>query len=84
MDAIKRTFTPEFLNRLDSIVHFDSLPEDVVLNVVGKFIGELADQLSKKKIKLNVTDDPARTSTVAGISPAASPALFQYIDADGD
>ncbi len=69
MDAIKRTFTPEFLNRLDSIVHFDSLPEDVVLNVVGKFIGELSDQLSKKKIKLTVTDDARRWILGKGFDP---------------
>jgi ATP-dependent Clp protease ATP-binding subunit ClpA len=69
MDAIKRTFTPEFLNRLDSIVHFDSLPEEVVLNVVGKFIGELEDQLSKKKIKITVTDEARRWLLGKGFDP---------------
>jgi ATP-dependent Clp protease ATP-binding subunit ClpA len=56
MEAIKRTFTPEFLNRLDAIVHFDRLPEDVVLQVVQKFVRELAHQLAKKKITLEVSE----------------------------
>lgn len=55
MEAIKRTFTPEFINRLDAIVHFHQLPEDVVLQVVRKFLGELQSQLEKKKITLIAT-----------------------------
>lgn len=55
MDAIKRAFTPEFINRLDAIVHFQQLPEDVVRQVVKKFIGEFAKQLTKKKITIEVT-----------------------------
>jgi ATP-dependent Clp protease ATP-binding subunit ClpA len=69
MDAIKRAFTPEFLNRLDSIVYFDSLPEDVVLNVVGKFVGELAEQLLKKKIQLQVSDEAKRWLLQKGFDP---------------
>lgn len=69
MDAIKRQFAPEFLNRLDSIVHFQQLPEDVVLNVVGKFVGELADQLSKKKIQLEVNDEAKRWILNKGFDP---------------
>ena len=56
LDAIKRAFTPEFINRLDSIVHFSSLPEPVIRMVVKKFVAELSAQLSKKKITL-VADD---------------------------
>jgi ATP-dependent Clp protease ATP-binding subunit ClpA len=69
MEAIKRTFTPEFLNRLDAIVHFQSLPEDVVLNVVRKFMGELAKQLSKKKIEIHATDAAERWLLKKGFDP---------------
>jgi ATP-dependent Clp protease ATP-binding subunit ClpA len=54
-EAIKRAFTPEFINRLDAIVHFQKLPEDIVLEVVRKFIREFAKQLEKKKIHLEAT-----------------------------
>jgi ATP-dependent Clp protease ATP-binding subunit ClpA len=69
MDAIKRTFTPEFLNRLDSIIHFEPLPEPVVLKVVGKFLGELAAQLAKKKIELEVSDDVKQWLLSKGFDP---------------
>ncbi len=57
MDAIKNAFRPEFLNRLDSIVEFGALSEDILIRVVHKFVGELATQLKKKKIELRVTDE---------------------------
>jgi ATP-dependent Clp protease ATP-binding subunit ClpA len=60
MDAIKRTFTPEFINRLDAIVHFNPLPEETVLQVVGKFLKELSAQLAKKKIELSISDEVKR------------------------
>jgi len=54
--AIEKTFTPEFRNRLDAIVHFDALPIEVVLNIVDKFILELRETLESKKVKLTLTD----------------------------
>ena len=59
MEAINRLFTPEFRNRLDSIIQFDSLPEDVVFTVVDKFLIELQGQLDDKRVTLDV-DDEAR------------------------
>ena len=58
-EAINRLFTPEFRNRLDSIVNFAPLEEDVVLTVVDKFLVELQSQLDDKKVVLDV-DDAAR------------------------
>ena len=55
MDAIKRQFRPEFLNRLDAVVEFKNLPKPVLLKVVEKFVGELQGQLAEKKIDLHVT-----------------------------
>jgi len=59
MEAINRMFTPEFRNRLDAIVQFQALPEDVILTVVDKFLTELQAQLDEKSVTLDV-DGPAR------------------------
>jgi len=69
MDAIKRTFTPEFLNRLDAIVHFDKLPEDVMLEVVRKFLGDLEKQLAKKKIEITASEEALKWLLKKGFDP---------------
>lgn len=56
-DAIKRTFTPEFLNRLDAIIPFAPLDEVTVGNIVDKFVNQLADQLADRAVKISVTTD---------------------------
>lgn len=56
MEAIKKTFAPEFINRLDAIVHFSQLNEDVVLRVVNKFVDELKMQLQKKNVFMEVSE----------------------------
>lgn len=56
IEAIKRLFRPEFLNRLDATVEFRNLDKPILLKVVRKFVNELADQLKKRKIKLDVSD----------------------------
>src|SRR6056300_541114 len=59
MEAINRMFTPEFRNRLDAIVEFEPLGEDVILTVVDKFLVELQGQLDEKRVQLEV-DTEAR------------------------
>uniref|UniRef100_UPI002356B5D2 ATP-dependent Clp protease ATP-binding subunit n=1 Tax=Idiomarina baltica TaxID=190892 RepID=UPI002356B5D2 len=54
MAEINRTFTPEFRNRLDGIVWFNHLSEEVILQVVDKFITELQAQLDRKGVSLEV------------------------------
>ena len=54
MEAIKRTFTPEFRNRLDAIIQFGPLSEDTLAHVVDKFLFELEAQLEDKKVSLQV------------------------------
>jgi len=56
-EAISRLFTPEFRNRLDSIIQFNSLDTDVIKGVVDKFLTELQAQLDDKKVQLDVDDD---------------------------
>jgi len=52
----KRMFSPEFRNRLDARIPFDPLSQGVMVRVVDKFILELNDQLSERKVTLSVTD----------------------------
>lgn len=57
MEAVNRMFTPEFRNRLDSIVQFQPLAEDVILTVVDKFLTELQCQLDEKRVTIDVDDE---------------------------
>lgn len=57
MEIIKRIFTPEFRNRLDAIIQFDSLSMDVIKTVVDKFIVEIQVQLDTKKVQLEVSNE---------------------------
>jgi ATP-dependent Clp protease ATP-binding subunit ClpA len=59
LEIIKKMFSPEFRNRLDSIVQFNPLPEKVILTVIDKFLVELQAQLDEKQVLLEV-DDKAR------------------------
>jgi len=56
MGDIKRTFTPEFRNRLDAIVGFKSLDESIILRVVDKFLMQLEEQLHEKKVDASFTE----------------------------
>ena len=55
--AIEKMFTPEFRNRLDSIIQFSSLSKDIVTKIVDKFIVELEVQLSEKNVSITLRDD---------------------------
>ncbi len=57
MEAIKKMFTPEFRNRLDSIVQFGELSLEVIQTVVDKFLVQLQSQLDEKKVFLDVDHD---------------------------
>jgi ATP-dependent Clp protease ATP-binding subunit ClpA len=60
MEIIKKTFTPEFRNRLDAIIQFKQLGPDTISQVVDKFLFELEGQLEDKGVTLEV-DTEART-----------------------
>jgi ATP-dependent Clp protease ATP-binding subunit ClpA len=60
MEIIKKTFTPEFRNRLDAIIQFKQLGPDTISLVVDKFLFELEGQLEDKGVTLDV-DTEART-----------------------
>ncbi len=69
MADIKRLFTPEFRNRLDAIVSFRALDEEIILRVVDKFLLQLESQLAEKKVEVTFTDGLRRHLAKKGFDP---------------
>jgi len=69
MADIKRLFTPEFRNRLDAIVSFRPLDEDIILRVVDKFLLQLESQLAEKKVDVTFSDALRRQLAKEGFDP---------------
>ena len=69
MADIKRLFTPEFRNRLDAIVSFRGLDEEIILRVVDKFLLQLESQLGEKKVEATFTDALRRHLAKKGFDP---------------
>ncbi len=68
--AFERFFSPEFRNRLDARLQFNSLSPDVMGLIVDKFIGELRQQLRPKKVKIVLTDAGRQQLSELGYEPA--------------
>ena len=66
MEEIKKMFTPEFRNRLDSIIQFGALDISVVKTVVDKFVVELQAQLDESRVTLEVDDEAREWLAVKG------------------
>ncbi|MCU0957125.1 MAG: ATP-dependent Clp protease ATP-binding subunit ClpA [Hydrogenophaga sp.] len=69
MGDIKRLFTPEFRNRLDAIVSFKALDENIILRVVDKFLLQLETQLAEKKVEVTFTDALRKHLAKKGFDP---------------
>jgi ATP-dependent Clp protease ATP-binding subunit ClpA len=69
LEAINRTFTPEFRNRLDAIVAFSGLSPEIISRVVEKFILELESQLADRNVILDVSDKTLRWLVKEGYDP---------------
>ncbi|MBV8500736.1 MAG: ATP-dependent Clp protease ATP-binding subunit ClpA [Paucibacter sp.] len=69
MADIKRLFTPEFRNRLDAIVSFRALDEEIILRVVDKFLLQLESQLAEKKVEVTFTDNLRKHLAKKGFDP---------------
>lgn len=69
MADIKRLFTPEFRNRLDAMVSFKSLDEEIILRVVDKFLLQLESQLAEKKVEVTFTDGLRQHLAKKGFDP---------------
>ena len=68
-DALKRTFRPELLNRIDDVIIFHSLTEENLKDVVELLIREVAKRLSERSIKLNVTPEAKAWLVKRGYDP---------------
>jgi ATP-dependent Clp protease ATP-binding subunit ClpC len=55
-EALKRTFRPEFLNRIDEIVVFDPLTQEDILKIVDKMVGEVRERVEETGISIVLTD----------------------------
>ncbi|ABM95416.1 ATP-dependent Clp protease ATP-binding subunit ClpA [Methylibium petroleiphilum PM1] len=69
MADIKRLFTPEFRNRLDAIVSFRALDEEIILRVVDKFLLQLESQLAEKKVDVTFSDALRKHLAKKGFDP---------------
>ena len=57
MNELRHTFKPEFINRIDEIIVFNSLSKDVVYSILDKIIMDVEKRLEDKKIKIKLTDE---------------------------
>ena len=57
VEAINRTFAPEFRNRLDAVVPFAHLPTEVIAKVVDKFVMQLEAQLADRNVSIELSDE---------------------------
>jgi ATP-dependent Clp protease ATP-binding subunit ClpA len=69
MGDIKRLFTPEFRNRLDAMVSFKALDENIIMRVVDKFLLQLEGQLAEKKVEVTFTDTLRKHLAKKGFDP---------------
>lgn len=69
MEDIKRMFTPEFRNRIDAIISFGALDEEIILRVVDKFLMQLEEQLHEKKVEAIFTDNLRKFLAKKGFDP---------------
>ena len=70
LEVVRRTFTPEFRNRLDAIVQFEALDPRTIGNVVDKRLIELEQQLEEKGVELVVDESARRWLAKEGYDPA--------------
>lgn len=69
MEVISKMFTPEFRNRLDSIIQFGGLAPEIITHVVDKFLTELQAQLDEKRVVLHVDDEAKLWLAEQGYDP---------------
>ena len=68
-EAINRLFTPEFRNRLDAVIAFGHLPEEIVRQVVQKFVLQLEAQLAERQINIELQEAAADWLAKKGYDP---------------
>jgi ATP-dependent Clp protease ATP-binding subunit ClpC len=83
---VKKTFNPEFLNRLDEVILFQSLNDQDLIQIVELLVGQLNANLAQKSITISVTEDAKKwilDKTLVDRSYGARPlrrALQRYVE----
>jgi ATP-dependent Clp protease ATP-binding subunit ClpC len=86
MSEVKRVFNPEFLNRLDEVILFNSLTDDDLLRIVDLLVGQINDTLIHRQVQISLTPEARQwvlDKTCADRSYGARPlrrALQKYIE----
>ena len=70
LHAVETLFSPEFRNRLDALVPFHSLTEDMMCHIVDKFLKEMKSHLKKRHVSLELTDAALRWLAKKGYDPS--------------
>ena len=70
MAAVEKLFSPEFRNRLDAIIPFHSLTQDIMEKIVDKFVAELGVQLAAKNVTLDLSPEARSWLARKGFDPA--------------
>ncbi|AIZ44798.1 Clp protease ClpX [Deinococcus radiopugnans] len=68
-EAVKRTFTPEFRNRLDAVIYFRALSREVMAGIVDKFLRELEAQLAERGVTISVSPEARARLAELGYDP---------------
>ena len=69
-DALKKTFRPEFLNRIDEIIVFDQLTDEHILQIVDLMVKEVQGQLKEHEVTISLTDSAKEWLAKEGFDPA--------------
>src|SRR5947199_1405637 len=70
MEAINRMFAPEFRNRLDATITFSHLSQEVIAQVVAKFVMQLETQLADRNVTIELTEEAAKWLMTKGYDDA--------------
>lgn len=68
-DELKKTFRPEFLNRLDEVIVFHSLQEDQVMEIVEIMVKDLETRMEKVGVNIKITDETKKYISKQGFDP---------------
>lgn len=69
LKAVENTFSPEFRNRLDALVPFGSLTEDMMLRIVDKFMAEIVESLEQRHVSLELGQKARQWLARKGFDP---------------
>ncbi len=70
LKEVEKAFSPEFRNRLDALVPFQGLSEEIMLGIVDKFVAELEAQMRDKRVRIQLTDAARKRLAALGYDPA--------------